>query len=63
MRLQHGRRISYRKETIINFFSSKSVIVLFLLLAIGAGHLKLALFKEDINLEKKGRSSDFTLFS
>ena len=30
---------------------------------IGAGHLKFALFKDDIKLEKKGRSSDLTLFS
>ena len=34
-----------------------------LILTIGAGHLKFALFKDDIKLEKKGRSSDLTLFS
>ena len=39
------------------------VIVELLLFKIGAGHLKFALFKEDIKLEKKGRSSDLTLFS
>ena len=52
-----------RNETIINFFLSKFVIVLFLLFKIGAGHLKFALFKDDIKSEKKGRSADLTLFS
>ena len=48
---------------IINFCPPNFVIVLLLLLKIGAGHLKLALFKEDIKSEKKGRSADLTLFS
>ena len=52
-----------RNETIINFFPLKSVIVWLLLFKTGAGHLKFALFKEVIRSEKKGRSSDFTLFS
>ena len=52
-----------RNETIINFFPPKFVIVSLLLLEIGAGHLKLALFKDDIRSEKKGRSADLTLFS
>ena len=30
---------------------------------IGVGHLKFPLFNKDIKSEKKGRSSDFTLFS
>ena len=52
-----------RNDTIINFLPSKFVIVSLLLLEIGAGHLKLALFKDDIRSEKKGRSADLTLFS
>ena len=52
--------LPYKNETIINFFPSKFVIVSLLLLEIGAGHLKLALFKDDIRLEKKGRSADLT---
>ena len=52
-----------RNDTIINFFPSKFVIVSLLLLEIGAGHLKLASFKDDIKSEKKGRSADLTLFS
>ena len=35
-----------KKETIINFLPLKFVIVELLLLIIGAGHLKFALFKE-----------------
>ena len=38
-------------------------LMVLLLLEIGAGHLKLALFKDDIKFEKKGRSEDLTLFS
>ena len=47
-----------RKETIINFLPSKSVIVLFCLLIKGEGHLKLDLFNDDMRLEKNGSRLD-----